>query len=176
MGKATGAFHKYESFLKNLIPLMDEFFKEIDFNNKFLPITEYLKTEFEIELKKTTHNFPVTRKINWICNCVKHYDGYPIKEPIPKDLDYFDKSRKIQIDSKEFKKDIQELIKHNQNMLTLLFYVGFYQFFGLEFSTIEDQLKPEQREKEKVEKMRQVLGMSIKALFNIEKYVAQQRL
>ena len=27
----VGAFHKYASFLKNLIPMIDEFFKEIDF-------------------------------------------------------------------------------------------------------------------------------------------------
>jgi len=167
----VGAFHKYESFLKNLIPMMDEFFKEIDFNNKFLPITEYLKSEFDVELKKITHNFPITRKINWICNCVKHYDGYPIKEPILKYLDNFDKNKKIQIDSKEFKKDMQELIKHNQNMLTLLFYVGLHQYFGFEFSTIENELKPEHREKDKVEKMREVLRMSIKALFNLGKYV-----
>src|SRR5690606_247016 len=156
----VGAYHKYENFLKNLIPMMDEFFKEIDFEDKFLPIKEYLKTEFDVELNKTTHNFLVTQKINWICNCVKHYDGLPIKEPIPKYLNYFDKNRKIQIDSKEFKKDMQELIKHNQIMLTILFYVGFHQFFGLEFLTIEDQLKPEDREKEKVEKMRLALGMS----------------
>lgn len=164
----VGAYHKYESFLNNLIPMIDEFFKEIDFENKFLSIKEYLKIEFDVELKKTAYNFPVTRKINWICNCVKHYDGFPIKEPVPKYLDYFDKNKKIQIDSKEFKKDMQELIKHNQNMLTLLFYVGYHQFLGLEFLTIENQLKPEHREKEKIEKMRQILGVSIKSLFNIE--------
>jgi hypothetical protein len=57
-------------------------------------------------------------------------------------------------------------------MLTSLFYVGFHQYFGLEFSTIENELKPEPREKDKVEKMREVLGMSIKASFNIGKQVA----
>ena len=168
----VGAFHKYESFIKKLIPMMDEFFKELDFDNNFLPIKDYLKTEFGIDIKRTTHNFLITQKINWICNCVKHYDGFPIKEPIPRNYDYFDKTKKIQIDSKEFKSDMQHLIKHNQNMLTVFFYIGFHQYFGLEFEHIESQLKAEHKDREKIKMLRNIMGMGIKKIFEIENNVA----
>lgn len=90
----VGAYHKYEGYIKRLLPLMDEFFKGLDFENEFIPLENYLRNEFDIVLKKTVNNFYITRKINWISNCVKHYDGFPVKEPIPKGFEYLNKEKK----------------------------------------------------------------------------------
>jgi len=161
----VGAFHKYETFIKDLIRIMNVFFKELDFDNSFLDIDIYLKKSFNIDLKKTINDFSTSEKINWICNCVKHYDGFPIKEPIPVRVSYFDKSKKIEIESAEFKSDMENLLAQNQLLLSILFMVGFHQFFGQEFEKIKDQLKPENQEQEKVEKLRKDFEYIISGFF-----------
>lgn len=161
----VGAYHKYEGFLKNLLKMMDDFFGEIDFDNKFLPINDYMKSEFEIDLLKSHHNFLIIHKINWICNCVKHYEGYPLKEPAPIYHEYFDRTKKIQINSKEFKADMQSVIKHNELMLRTLFLVGFHQFFGSEFNSIKSQLNPENQDESKISHERRKMGIVIKSIF-----------
>lgn len=163
----VGAYHKYENYIKSLSLLMDEFFKELDFDNKFLPIKEYIKSEFDVDIFKSSHRFLITQKINWISNCVKHYDGFPIKEPIPEIFNYHKKTEKMKIDSKEFKSDMQFLIKHNQLMLSTFFLIGFHQFFGSEFETIKDQLKPENKEEYKIRIERQKMGLRIKLILDI---------
>ena len=45
-------------------------------------------------------------KINWINNCVKHYDGYPKKEPKYKYLTHLPENEKIKLTHLEFFKDI----------------------------------------------------------------------
>lgn len=164
----VGAYHKYEGYIKKLLPLMDEFFEDLDFDGQFVPLKEYLKKEFGIDINKTTNNFYTTRKINWISNCVKHYDGYPIKEPIPPTLIYFDKTKRIQIESKEFKSDMVNLIAHNNLILTTFFLIGFHQFFGFEYASIKDQLKSEIQEEQKIIKMQNDLRFVISGILGIK--------
>lgn len=161
----VGAYHKYEGYIKKLLPLMDEFFQDLDFEGQFVPLKDYLKNEFDIDINRTSNNFYTTRKINWISNSVKHYDGFPIKQPIPDSLNYFDETKKIQIESKEFKSDMENLIAHNNLMLSTFFLIGFHQFFGFEFASIKDQLKPENQEEEKVLKMHRDLRFVINGMF-----------
>ena len=163
----VGVYHKYESYLKNIIPIMDDFFKELDFEEEFTPILKYIKSKFDIDLRKTTNKFYVTEKINWISNCTKHYEGYPIKEPIPLRFKYrFNSDEKIRIESKEFKEDVQNLIIHNRLILQSLFLVGFHQFLCQEFKIIKDQLKPEKQKPEKVEEVLKNIEKSIKMIFS----------
>jgi hypothetical protein len=162
----VGAFHKYESYLKDLIEVMNEFFRELDFENNFLDINEYSKKAFQIDIKKSINTFSISEKINWICNCVKHYDGYPIKEPIPARLNHFDKNVKIQIESTEFKSDLENLLAQNQLIMSTMFMIGFHQYFGQEFNQIKNQLKPENQEIEKVEKLRKDFEYVISGMFN----------
>lgn len=161
----VGAYHKYETYLKELILTMNDFFKELDFQNKFLEINNYSMKVFQIDIKKSINSFSISEKINWVCNCVKHYDGYPIKEPIPKGLDYFDKSKKIQIESTEFKNDLENLMAQNQLILSALFMIGFHQYFNQEFSEIRDELKPENQEEQKIEKIKKDFEYLILGIF-----------
>ncbi|WP_299218469.1 hypothetical protein [uncultured Aquimarina sp.] len=160
----VGAYHKYESYIKRLPVLMDEFFKELDFDNNFIPIKDYLKKEFDIELRKTIYNFPITYKVNWICNCVKHKDGYPLKEPIPSFFKHLNSSKKIQLESKEFKSDMEELIIHNNLILQTFFIIGFYQYLDQEGAIKE--LKPKYQEQGKMEALKNHLNSTIKIMFN----------
>lgn len=162
----VGAYHKYESYLKELITIMNIFFKELDFENNFIDINLYLKKILNIDLLKTINNFKTSEKINWISNCVKHYDGFPIKEPTPDYLSHFDKSKKIEIESTEFKNDLENLSAQNQLILSILFMVGFHQVFSQKFETIKYQLKPENQSPEIIAKLKHDFEYVISGFFN----------
>ncbi len=161
----VGAYHKYESYLKDLLRILNEFFKEIDFENNFLDLNSYLKKLIDKDLLKTINSFKISEKINWISNCVKHYDGFPIKEPVPDYLENFDRSKKIEIESAEFKADIDNLASQCQLILSILLMVGFHQFFSQEFMLIKDQLKEENQHPEKVQKTKDGLLFAISGFF-----------
>lgn len=161
----VGAYHKYESYLKDLLRILNEFFKELDFENNFLELNSYLKKIIDKDLLKTINSFKISEKINWISNCVKHYDGFPIKEPMPDYLQHFDSSKKIEIESSEFRKDLDDLAAQCQFILSILFMVGFHQVFSQEFVLIKDQLKEENQQPEKLEKMKSDLLFVISGFF-----------
>lgn len=165
----VGAYHKYESYLKDLLRILNEFFKEIDFENNFLDINSYLKNLIDKDLLKTINSFKISEKINWISNCVKHYDGFPVKEPTPDYLQYFDRSKKIAIESSEFKADLDNLAAQCQLILSILFMVGFHQFLSQEFVLIKDQLKEENKQPEKVQKIADDLLFVISGFFGYRK-------
>lgn len=161
----VGAYHKYESYLKDLLKILNEFFKEIDFENNFLDLNSYLKKIIDKDLLKTINSFKISEKINWISNCVKHYDGFPVKEPIPDYLQYFDSTKKIEIESSEFKADLDTLAAQCQLILNILFMVGFHQVVSQEFILIKDQLKEENKQPEKVQKIADELLFVISGFF-----------
>ena len=67
-------------------------------------ITEWANKRFSFKIRDWQLIKPL-HKINWICNCVKHKDGYPIKEPKPKELSQIEENQRIIITPEEFKKD-----------------------------------------------------------------------
>lgn len=161
----VGAFHKYETYIKNVSSLMDDFFFHLFDENNYQKIESYLRENFNIELRKSINKFYTSEKINWISNCVKHYDGFPIKEPILSSFLYIDKNKKIQIESKEFKEDLDNLLKQNQLILSVLFLTGFHQYIGQEFFKIEDQLTEGKNEADVIA-IRARIGDSIKKIFS----------
>ena len=162
----VGAFHKYETYLKSISKPMDEFFLELFDRDNYQNIEPYLKENFNVELKKMINNFPTSEKINWIANCVKHYDGYPIKEPIIESFYTADKNEKIKIEAKEFREDLDNLLTQKQTLLSALFLVGFHQFAAQEHLNIKEQLS-EGKTAEDVKAVRSKLEKSIKLLLNI---------
>lgn len=162
----VGAFHKYESYINRIPILMNDFFAHLYEEENYRDIEGYLKETFKIELKKTITKFYASEKINWIANCVKHYDGYPVKEPVLRWFTYADKSKKIQIEAKQFREDLESLATQNQLILTVLFIVGFHQFLGQEYELIKDQMA-EGKSKDDLLEVREKLGQLIVKTFNI---------
>jgi len=144
---------------------MNEFFLHLFEDDNYHDIESYLKKNFEIELRRTITKFYASEKINWIANCVKHYEGYPIKEPISKWFTHHDKNIKIQIEAKEFREDLDSLMKQNQLILTVLFLVGFHQYMGQDYFKIKDQLSKGKNEIDVIE-IRAKLGEVIINTFN----------
>jgi hypothetical protein len=54
--------------------------------------------------------FTTTFEINWICNCVKHKDGYPIKTPKPDFYNNLDENKRISLTVKDFKTSCDRLL------------------------------------------------------------------
>ena len=71
---------------------------------------------------------PELQKINWVSNCVKHYDGFPVKKNPPAQFSNADKGKQIKIGKDEFEKDILFLIDHFSEIFTLCLFTGTVDF------------------------------------------------
>lgn len=109
----------------------------LDDNHKSeISIEKWAKDNFDFNLKDW-QQFETTFKINWIANCVKHKDGYPIKEPVPNRYIDIDKSKRIELTNEEFKKDCESLIKLYPMFLQIFFVIAQHK------SGFEEPIKEE---------------------------------
>lgn len=100
----VGLFHKVENFTKDLLREAN-----LVFNNGKTgkdSIENFFEKEYNFKFNNWYSDIWIY-KINWISNCVKHYDGYPKKEPKYEYLKHLPENEKIRIDHKEFYKDIE---------------------------------------------------------------------
>lgn len=101
----VGLFHKYEAFINRIKKGVKMLDSEDTLNDVFKEIKK--KIGFDL-LSPLESKF--LYKVNWICNCVKHCDGYPIRENPPNCLIKLDKSKRIIIGNSEFLIDIDKMI------------------------------------------------------------------
>jgi len=154
----VGLFHKYESYLKSLVDATNFLLKELNEENNLLSIEDYCKKEFKINIFKSHHIFAIVSRINYISNCVKHCDGFPIKEPIHPDFTNSNRDEKIRIEKDIFKIDIDRLKSHCQLLMSQIMTIGFKQYLELDYEIIKDSLKPQLKESgETKEKLKEVI-------------------
>lgn len=102
-------FHKLESFRGELIALVNEKGRELF--NRDVDITAYLIRVHKFKIDNP-NNYPETiQRINWICNCVKHYGGYPRKKNPPANCKGMDVTKKIVLSKEDLERDIDFLIQ-----------------------------------------------------------------
>ncbi|WP_438711287.1 hypothetical protein ACSTS3_22535 [Aquimarina muelleri] len=142
----VGLFHKYESYLKDLVAATNFLFAELREENNLLTLEKYCKKEYNIDIYKSHYQFDITKRVSYICNCVKHKDSFPVKEPIHPDFKHSDRNKKIEIEKEIFKIDIEQMKIHCQSLQSQLFSMGFKQYLELEFETILESVKPELKE------------------------------
>ena len=82
----VGLFHKYESYLKALVEAANFLLKDLNEEGNLLSIEKYCKKELGVDIYRSHHKFSITKRVNYISNCIKHYDGLPIKEPVHVDF------------------------------------------------------------------------------------------
>ena len=100
----VGLFHKVENYVKDILLEANLLFNEGKTGR------DSIETFFDKNYNFKFNNWyaDITlNKINWICNCVKHYDGYPKKEPKYQYLSHLPETEKIKIDHDSFFKDIE---------------------------------------------------------------------
>lgn len=124
-------FHKYESYANELKSMMDVYFQSnadtqgIDFSN-FCSKTFNLKLN-DWKLTKTL------TKINWICNCIKHYDSFPSKPNPPIQFLLAPKDQRLQLTKEDFLDDVKYLNESMTSILRLTLMVHQY-WLGMENS------------------------------------------
>lgn len=104
----VGLFHKLENFVNDVILLPELIMGDLYETDG--TVIKWAKDKFQFDIKDW-QQFYITHKINWICNCVKHKDGFPVKEPKPIGFQYFDEKQRIRINPEDFKKDCELLIQ-----------------------------------------------------------------
>ncbi len=104
----VGLFHKLENYVNDVIKLPELIFGELYETEG--TVVKWAKDKFKFDIKDW-QQFYITHKINWICNCVKHKDGFPVKEPKPLSFKYADETQRIKVSPDDFKHDCELLIK-----------------------------------------------------------------
>lgn len=104
----VGLFHKLENYANDVVKIPDLIFGELYETED--TTAKWAKGRFKFDVKDWKQ-FYITDKVNWICNCVKHKDGFPVKEPKPFGYTNADESQRIRITPEEFKQDCDTLIK-----------------------------------------------------------------
>mgnify|MGYP003644785706 CR=1 FL=1 len=100
----VGLFHKVENYVKDLLIHVNMIFNEGKTGAN--SIEKFFEKKYEFKFTNWHSNIHLN-KINWICNCVKHYDGYPKKEPKYRYLSHLPEEEKIKIHHNDFFKDIE---------------------------------------------------------------------
>lgn len=104
----VGLFHKLENYINDVIKLPELIFVELYETDG--TVVKWAKDKFKFDIKDW-QQFYITHKINWICNCVKHKDGFPVKEPKPLSFKYADETQRIKVSPDDFKHDCELLIQ-----------------------------------------------------------------
>lgn len=120
----VGLFHKLENYINDVVRIPELIFCE--HLEKEETVAKWAKEKFQFDLKDW-QQFYITHKINWICNCVKHKDGFPVKEPKPKFFQSIDETTRIRINPEEFKQDCEHLIKFYPIYLQTVFIFAQYK-------------------------------------------------
>lgn len=124
----VGLFHKLENYVNEVETITSLIFKKELFQTD-VTISEWAKERFQFNLKDWKQ-FYITSKINWICNCVKHKDGYPTKEPKPIGFQTIDESLRIEIKVDEFKRDCDSLIELYPQYLILMRLIAMHKMIA----------------------------------------------
>lgn len=133
-----GMFHKYESYVNDLIKNAELLISELNENNTSLE--EYLKKTFGFDIRKW-HKSQNIKRINWISNSNKHFDGYPKPDFKPVEFENHPENEKLKLTKEDFIADINRLTNHYNNMLQLVLNLALYKMVCadvMDFDTIDD--------------------------------------
>lgn len=134
----VGLFHKVESYINDVI-IMAGLLIEDDTTET---IDKYAKRKFSFIVKDWTQ-FSVTHKINWVCNCVKHYDGFPLKIPKPIFCERFSEDKRLELTPQDFKFDAEILIEFCPIYLQIMFMIAFHKSLYENYDRTEWEDMPE---------------------------------
>lgn len=121
----VSTFHKLENFIEELLEIPNWFY-ESD-RSESVPLRKWTKETYGFDFKDW-RRFHITYKFNWIANCVKHYDGYPVKTPLPENVKGLNPTERIRINTSEYDADCQELLNLYSVYLQSMFMFSMIQF------------------------------------------------
>lgn len=131
----VGLFHKIEAFAKDVATMTDLILQESagsDFS-----IKQHVKTHFGInDITKCWQSFHDFHTVNWVANCVKHYDGYPLKEMVPRKYAYLKKEERMRLTKDDFESDCQAVIDFYPKFLEIVMRMGQHRVISKQFDKL----------------------------------------
>jgi hypothetical protein len=120
----VAVYHKYEIFIKQLLINAEAVYAEI--SNKNVTLENYIEKTFQFKILDIKYS-PNLHRINYICNCTKHYDGFPRKTYPPKEFENLPQDKKLNFTADDLSKDIDFLITHYNSLLSTTLILGSHK-------------------------------------------------
>ena len=155
----VGLFHKVENFVKDVLLVSNEIFNDGKKGND--SVEGFFKDKYNFRFNNWYGDLNM-RKINWIANCVKHYDGLPLKQPKYEYLSHLSEDEKIKIDQNDFYEDIEYIFTsyYRLKLTQILTLANFKTFIeDIEISELEGDLLSKYNEAEA--HMRKIVELGI---------------
>ncbi len=111
-------FHRYESFIHNLLKVNIKIY-ELPFKDE-KEFDKYLKEEIKFNLFRNYRIIKPLHEINWICNSVKHCDGYPNPKNKPNSCKKIPINEKLKISEDTLKKHFDSMEGIYQLLLQII--------------------------------------------------------
>lgn len=163
----VAAYHKYEIFIKELITNSENIFSEL--NDKNVLLDKYIEKTFGFKIFDVSYS-PTLHRINYLCNCTKHYDGYPRKATKPKYFETFPEDTKIDFTEKELSADIDFLISHFNILIQTILFLSSHKMIHEGLLTDLDEIE-EGPDKEKILKQKKIFDNGAKQLIDSLKLI-----
>jgi len=137
-------FHKLENFYKDLLKKANYLFCE-DSN---ISIEEYYKENYKVDIQKNWKNKYPFEKVNWICNRVKHSDGFPDDNYPHGVLEHLHpKDQRLRFEKDELIKDIDDIQKFCITLMQIVFALGSIKMITSEFHVDDELINEDLRSK-----------------------------
>lgn len=123
----VGMFHKYENYIDDLIRHAELLIEELEEDKpQSIPLTKYAETTFNYKIKDWK-NSKIINRLNWINNCIKHYDGYPRKTPKPTEYEHYSEESKLTFSKEDLQRDLEFLINEYLVQLKVVFLIALHK-------------------------------------------------
>lgn len=117
-------FHKLENFYKDLLKMANILFNQ----DSTISIEAYYKENYKVDIQKNWKKNYLFKKINWICNRVKHSNGFP-DDNYPLGIsEYFNpKDQRLRFEKEELINDIDNIQKYYIILMQIVFSLGLHK-------------------------------------------------
>jgi hypothetical protein len=115
----VGVFHKFENYINDLIANAENIISGDDVDARGT-LEKYVRETFKFNIKDWKA-YPIVIRLNWICNCIKHYDGYPLKDHVPNAYKNLPKDKRMIFTKEQLSYDIDQLVQQNIDIMRQTF-------------------------------------------------------
>ena len=123
-------FHKLENFYKDLLKMANTLFNQ----DSSISIEAYYKEKYKVDIQKNWKKNFFCEKTNWICNRVKHTDGFPDNNfPIEVQEYLHPKYQRLRFEKEEFMSDIDNIQKFYITLMQIVFALGSIKMIMCDF-------------------------------------------
>lgn len=137
-------FHKLENFYKDLLKKANVLFN----HESSITIEGYFKEKYNVDIQRNWKKNFLCEKVNWICNRVKHTDGFPDDNyPIEISEYIHPKNQRLRFEKDEFMNDIDNIEKFYITLMQIVFALGSIKMIMCDFQIDEEFINDDLRKK-----------------------------